>query len=60
MEATIVSINAPLVIFDNGDDCEIRELKGTPRVGATVDLVRMAVTGNNVNQDCPGGVCPVR
>lgn len=55
----IVAIRPPIAILDNGKDVELKKIKGQPRIGAMLDD-EYKVIGNNVDQDCPGGVCPVK
>lgn len=52
-------INVPYVFTDAGTRHEIREINGTPRVGAMLDE-QLNVLNNTVDSDCVNGVCPIK
>ena len=52
-------INYPYVFTDAGTRHEIKEIKGTPRVGALLDA-ELNVLGNSMDTDCVSGVCPIK
>lgn len=52
-------INYPYVFTNEGSRHHIEDIKGTPRIGAELDL-ELNVVSNNANSDCVNGVCPIR
>ena len=55
-------INPPWVFTDDKRRINMSEIIGIPRIGCTLgeDGERFKVTGNNANEDCVGGVCPIK
>ena len=58
----ILAINYPMAIIDNGDRIPVERIKGSPRIGCTIDYdgEGYKVTGNNVDPDCVGSQCPIK
>lgn len=56
----IVWIKPPMVILKNGKDVKLQDIKGSARIGATLDLETMEIVGSNVDPDCVGGACPIK
>lgn len=52
-------INFPYVFTDAGTRHDIKEINGTPRVGAMLDE-NLNVLNNAVDSDCINGVCPIK
>ena len=52
-------INYPWVFTDTGKRYLIKEIKGTPRVGAVLDE-ELKVLSNSNDSDCVSGVCPIK
>jgi len=52
-------INHPYVFTDAGTRHEIKDIKGTPRVGAVLDE-NLNIVGSDVDTDCVSGVCPIK
>jgi len=52
----------PLAIMDNNEGITLDLIDGSPRIGCTVEPngKRWKITGNNVDADCVGGVCPIK
>ncbi len=55
----VVFIKYPTVILENGGECLISEIEGSVQVGVVIDTEAKKVVGNEINVDCPGGVCPI-
>jgi hypothetical protein len=53
-------INYPFVFTDKGTRHTIGEIKGEPRVGATLDENLNVINGASVDVDCINGVCPIK
>ena len=52
-------INYPYVFTDEGSRHHVEDIKGTPRIGAELD-VDLNVLSSTANTDCVNGVCPIR
>jgi hypothetical protein len=52
-------IYPPFIFTDNGKRILIKDLKGTPRIGAELSE-DLEVIGTIDNGECINGVCPIR
>lgn len=59
-KTSIIAIFPPRVILANNEAITLKDIEGSVRVGAVIDLDTMKIIGNNVDPDCVGGVCPIR
>jgi len=55
-------INHPYAYTNSGRRLHVSEISGGVRVGVSIEEKdgRYAVTGNNADPDCVGGVCPIK
>jgi hypothetical protein len=49
----------PYVFTDKGTRHNIKEIKGTPRIGSELDE-ELNVLSTSSNAECVNGVCPIR
>ena len=51
-----------IFILSNGEGITRDVIDGNPSVGRGIvkEGERYRITGNNVNPDCPNGVCPIK
>ncbi len=58
----IIAYHQGRFITDTGEGIRKDVIDGSPRVGVALEEVgdRYKVVGNGVNEDCVGGVCPIK
>lgn len=56
---SIAYINPPFVFTAQGKRHELKDIQGTPRVGAVIDDT-LTIVGNANDSECVGGVCPIK
>lgn len=55
----ILEFNNGLFLLSDGTAVEPSQIKGSPRVGLSVNE-KMEITHGDVDPDCPGGSCPIK